>query len=391
MSTVTLSAGFMPLVDAAPLLVARDLGFAEEEGLTLDLRAAPSWSTLRDQVALGRIEAAHMLSPVPVAAAIGLGGLGVRLDALSVLSLNGNVIGVSTALAAELREAGHPFDFRDAGAAGRALIGLGRRLRMGVPFPFSMHAELTYFWLDAMGMQVPQDLDIRTVPPPLMAEAVAKGEIDAYCVGEPWGSYAVESGLGELLLPGCAIWSAAPEKVLVVRHDWAEREPELSDRLVRALWRAGRWLSQPQNLSTASDLLARPGALNISAEIIDRALTGYLATSPQGNLKAVTGFLEFHDGAAAFPWRSKAAWIAERLAARTGLDRATSVAAAREVFRTDIHRRALAPVGVDLPGANDKVEGAILEPVAVASARGSLMLNRDSFFNGVVFDPSAIK
>ncbi|MEV8466943.1 ABC transporter substrate-binding protein [Fluviibacterium sp. DFM31] len=387
MSTVTLSAGYIPLVDAAPLLVARDLGFAEEEGLALKLTAAPSWSTLRDHVALGRIEAAHMLSPVPVAAALGLGGLGVRLDALSVLSLNGNVIGVSNALAQDLRAAGYGFDFEDAHAAGRALVGLGRRLRLGVPFPFSMHAELTYFWLAALGMQVPQDLDIRSVPPSLMAQAIADDEIDAFCVGEPWGSHAVETGLGELLLPGSAIWSAAPEKILAVRHDWAEREPQLTDRLVRALWRAGRWLSRPENLPTASDLLARSDALGISAEIIDRALTGHLSTSPMGAPSRVPGFVEFHAGAAGFPWRSKAAWIGERLAARTGLDRTAAMEAARQTFRTDIYRRALAPLGVDLPGANEKVEGAILTPTPVASARGTLTLTRDAFFDGSIFDP----
>lgn len=389
MSTVNLSAGFIPLVDAAPLLVARDLGFAEEEGLSLSLSAAPSWSTLRDQVAMGRIEAAHMLSPVPVAAALGLGGLGVRLDALSVLSQNGNVIGVSNALAADLRSAGHDFDFTDAHAAGRALLGLGRRLRFGVPFPFSMHAELTYYWLAALGMQVPQDLDIRSVPPSLMGQAIADDEIDAFCVGEPWGSHAVDTGLGELLLPGSAIWSAAPEKVLAVRHDWAEQEPKLTDRLVRAVWRAGRWLARPENLPTASDILARPDALGISAELIDRALTGHLSTAPMRPPRHVPGFLKFHDGAAGFPWRSKAAWIGERLAARTGLERAAAREAARQTFRTDIYRRALAPLGVDLPGANEKIEGAILSPTPVASARGTLVLSRDAFFDGSTFDPQA--
>lgn len=391
MSMVPLSVGYIPLVDAAPLIMARDIGFAEEEGLDLDLRPAPSWSTLRDQVALGRIEAAQMLSPVPVAAALGLGGLGVRLDALSILSINGNVIGVSSATAEKLHAAGHDFAFNDAAAAGKALIALGGRLRIGVPFPFSMHAELLYYWLSALGLQVPQDLDVRTVPPPLMADAVAQGEIDAFCVGEPWGSYAVENGVGELLLPGSAIWSAAPEKVLTVRHDWAEAEPDLSDRLIRALWRAGRWLAKPDNLSTASDLLARPGALGISAEIIDRALTGHLATAQRGTPRLVPDFLDFHTGAVGFPWRSKAAWIAERLAARTGLDRAASIRTARAVFRTDIYRRALAPTGADLPGASDKIEGAIESPIPVATARGSLILNRDAFFDGLIFDPERFR
>ena len=93
MNGLPLKAGFIPLVDAAPLIAAQEIGFAEEEGLALELVRAPSWSTLRDMLVLGQIEAAHMLSPVPVAAALGLGGISARLDAISVMSVNGNVVG----------------------------------------------------------------------------------------------------------------------------------------------------------------------------------------------------------------------------------------------------------------------------------------------------------
>lgn len=389
MSTLPLTAGYVPLVDAAPLIVAREIGFAEEEGLALTLRAAPSWSTLRDQVALGQIEAAHLLSPLPVAMALGLGGLNIRLDALSVLSIGGDVIGVTSALADKLREAGHGFDFADARAAGKALIARSGRLRVGVPFPFSMHAELIYHWLGSLGLRVPQDLDIRTVPPPLMAQAVAEGDIDTFCVGEPWGSIAVRDGVGELLLPGTAIWSGAPEKVLAVRHDWAEENAVIAHRLIRAMWRAGRWLADGVNRSTAADLLARPEYLNLPTEILDRALTGQFALSRNGDLRQAQGFLRFHDGAAGFPWRSQAAWIAHQLAARNGLDRTWAMNTAQSVFRPDLYRQALAPLGVDLPGASEKLEGAIQSPMPVASQRGTLTLARDAFFDGTIFDPTA--
>lgn len=383
------SAGFIPLVDAAPLVIAREIGFAEEEGLALTLERAPSWSTLRDMVAFGAVDAAHMLSPVPVATALGLGGLGVRLDAVSVLSVNGNVIGVSRALADRLRAAGHDFGFRDAAAAGRALIATGeKRLRIGVPFPFSMHAELLYHWLGALGLKAPEGIDVRTVPPPLMARALAADEIDAFCVGEPWGSIVVEQGLGELLLPGTAIWAFAPEKVLAVRHDWTAAEPELTGRLIRATWRAARWLAQPGTLSTASEVLARPDYLDMSAEIVERALTGRLSIAPEGELRSVRGFLEFHDGAAGFPWRTYGDWIALRLAARSGLDRAAARAAGRAVFRSDLYRAAVAPLGADVPGASEKVLGVIRVPTAVASPNGSLILQPDAFFDSAIFDPA---
>ena len=200
MKTVSLPIAFIPLVDAAPLIVARELGFAESEGLSLDLVAAPSWSSVRDWLAFGRVDAAHLLSPVPVAMAMGLGGVTTAVSAVTVLSVNGNVIGVGKALEARLRGAGHPFGLDDAQAAATDLAAVsGPSLKVGVPFPFSMHAELLHYWAEASPLSG-TEIVIRTVPPPLMSQALADGEIDAFCVGEPWGSVAVDTGAGALLL-----------------------------------------------------------------------------------------------------------------------------------------------------------------------------------------------
>ena len=206
--------GFIPLVDCAPLVVAREMGFAEEESYDLVLHREPSWSSIRDKLALGRLTAAHMLSPMPVAMSMGIGGLPTEIDVLSILSINGDVVAVSPALAEAIHKDGPLPSFSDAEGRGKRLIAATQdQLRIGVPFPFSMHAELLYFWLERLGLKVPQDLDVRTFPPPLMAEAMAAGEIDAFCVGEPWGSLAVENGVAEILLPSSAIWNRAPEKV----------------------------------------------------------------------------------------------------------------------------------------------------------------------------------
>ncbi|MEO0633975.1 MAG: ABC transporter substrate-binding protein [Pseudomonadota bacterium] len=178
-----IDAGFIPLVDAAPLICCREMGFAREEGLDLRLRAFPSWSSLRDALCFGQLDAAHMLASVPVASALGLGGTAAQLDALAVLSVNGNVIGVSRELAAKIATHGHDFSFDNARAAGEALIAAkGDGLRVGVPFPFSMHAELVYYWLSALGLPAPQKLIVRTVPPPQMADALEAGELDAFGV-----------------------------------------------------------------------------------------------------------------------------------------------------------------------------------------------------------------
>ncbi|KIC45642.1 nitrate transporter [Ruegeria sp. ANG-S4] len=388
MRTVTLPVGYMPLVDAAPLIVAREMGFDHEEGVSLDLRPAPSWSSLRDMLAFGQVDAAHLLAPVPVAMALGLGGMATPLSAVSVLSLNGNVIGVGTKLEQRLRDRGYQFDFHDAKAAGAALAQVADDpLVFGVPFPFSMHVELLRYWVEGTDLAAKQ-VEIRTVPPPLMARAVAAGEIDAFCVGEPWGSFSVDDQVGALLLPGRAIWTCAPEKVLAVRTEWAATEPHLLGSLMRAVWRAGRWLAKADSHTTASEMLSRQSYLNVPAELVDRALLGDFAISARGEQRHCNGFVEFFDGAASFPWRSQAKWIAHKLASRYGIDPKIAERQGAGVFRSDLYRDALGNVGADLPGASEKLEGAIPEATAVASTHGSLILPPNVFFDRRIFEPT---
>ncbi|MCV6586966.1 MAG: ABC transporter substrate-binding protein [Marinibacterium sp.] len=390
MKTVTLPVGYMPLVDAAPLIIAHEMGLGRAEGIELDLIPAPSWSSVRDMLAFGRVDAAHLLSPLPVAMALGLGGVTQPISAVSVLSVNGNVIGVGRALEDRLRAAGYGFDFRDPYTAATALAAVADRpLVFGVPFPFSMHVELLHHWRRATALSG-IEMEVRTIPPPLMAQALAQGDVDAFCVGEPWGSASVESQAGALLLPGSAIWAFSPEKVLAVRTEWAETEPHLLGKLMRAVWRAGRWLSAPESRTAAAEILARDTYLDLPSELIDRALSGRLTISGHAEQREVPGFLEFHNGAAGFPWRSQAKWIAERLAARNGLDPKVAAGAAAQVFRSDIYRSHLAGTRADLPGASEKVEGAIRQATPVASQTGGLSLLPDMFFDGHVFDPDRV-
>jgi NitT/TauT family transport system ATP-binding protein len=384
--TRALSLGYVPLLDAAPLILAEALGFAEEEGLRLDLQAAPSWAALRDMLALGHVTAAQMLSPLPVAQALGLSRSPARFEALSVLNLNGNVIGVSQALATRMRDAGHAFDFADAAAAGRALLATGDPLRIGVPFAFSMHHELVQYWLAAVGA-APAGIEIRTIPPARMAAALAAGEISVFCVGEPWGSVAVEAQAGTLLLPGAAIWAAAPEKVLATQVGWAAADPDLAGRLMRAVWRAGRWLDSPANHLMAAEVLTAPGRLAVPPDLIERALTGRMVIGPGGPDRTGPPLITFFAGATTFPWRSQAAWIGTRLARRHGLDPARAAATAATVFRSDLYRQHLREAGADLPAASQKREGALAAPTQVASERGTLTLPTDRFFDALIFDP----
>lgn len=386
MSLIEVECGFIPLLDAAPLIIAREMGFAEDEGVDLILRRERTWSAIRDKLASGQFSAAHMLAPAAIAMSLGLGGLASRVDVPLLLSVNGDVIGVSRSLAARLRDGGPPLDLNDAHMAGRRLREAAPGpLTIGAPFPFSMHVELLTYWLASIGMP-PAQWSIRTVPPPQIADAVASGEIDMFCVGEPWGSQSVDAGAAEILLAGAAIWRFAPEKAMALRSDFVKADPALLGRLMRAVWRASKWLGVPGNRATAAEFLAWPHYVGVPAEVADRGLSGCLTVAPEGYQATVAGFMEFHDAAATFPWRSQAKWIATRLAERYGLDPAAARETAAKVFRPDLYREHLGPAGADLPGASEKVEGALKARMPVASSTGHTYLGPDRFFDDVIFD-----
>jgi len=381
--------GYVPLIDAAPLIVAHELGFAAEEGLVLDLVRLGAWAQARDMLGAGLIDAAHMLVPMPVGQALGLGPALPAMDLVMVLSQGGQAVAVGRGLEARLRAAGHGFAFDDARAAGLALrAAAGGRLRVGVPFHFSTQSELVRHWLAACGF-APAGLDLITVPPPTMADALARGEVDAFCVGEPWASFAVERGLAALLLPGTAIWAAPPEKGLVLLRDFAETRSEETGALMRAVWRAGRWMDDPDHRGTAAEILSRPAYLDLPPELAERGLTGRLTISARGDIRHAPGFVAFNAGAASFPWKSLAALFAQRMALRHGLDPQDAAARAMAHFRTDLYRRHLRPAGAPLPGASQRVEGALAENRLVAAERGGMILRADGFFDGFTFDPAA--
>lgn len=378
--------GYVPLTDAAPAIVAREMGFAAEEGLALDLTRIGAWAQSRDLLGVGMIDAAHMLVPLPIAQAVGLGPDLPAMDLVMILSQGGQAIAVSQEIAARMRAHGHPFDFADARAAGVALRQAVRGpLRVGVPFRFSTQAELVFHWLDAAGFG--EEIRVVTVPPPMMADAMAAGEVDAFCVGEPWPSFAVERGVATLLLPGRAIWASPPEKGLVLRRDFTAERPHITGRLMRALWRAGRWLDDAANRGTAADILSRPEYLDLPPELAERGLRGRLMISSAGEMRECPDFIAFHRDGATFPWKSVAALFATRMIRDHGLDPGPAMRAAMACFRTDLYREHLRPAGAALPRASSRTEGTNDTPRPVAAEGGRMILRPDAFFDGRIFEP----
>lgn len=391
----SLRIAFLPLTDVAVLAVARERGFAEEEGISLDLVRTTSWATLRDRLVYGQVQAAHMLAPLAVAVTLGLSQQPAALAAPFKLNVNGNMLVMASDFAKALEPdiarrladpLGTAHDFA-------AAIGLWRRKPViGVVHRFSSHALTLRYWLASAGVDPDRDVMMRVLPPSLTVEAMRAGEIDGFIAGEPWGSAAVDAGLAETAAIGERIWRRGVEKVLAFRESWMEENPDSVDRLLRALARAAMWCDNPAHHGELAHLLSQPRYVDQSAELIARALSGNMIARA-GEAEIVNpDFMLFAREATSFPWRSQALWIYSQLA-RWGMveHSADNAAKAGAVFRPDIFRRALADSDAPMPGASMKLEGAVMLPLAVGSRRGELTLGPDSFFDGRIFDPDRIE
>ena len=236
-------AGFMPLIDCAPLVIAKELGFDRQHGFSLVLHREVSWANIRDKVDVGAFDCAHMLAPMPIAATLGLGRATEPIIAPMALSLNGNAITVSPPLYADMLDADTPATLAGGMDAARAVAAVVRRreaagrapLTFGMVFPFSCHNYDLRYWLAAAGIDPDNDVNLVVIPPPLLAASLKDGRIDGFCVGQPWNSVAVAAGTGIIVATKSELWAMSPEKVLGVRETWAARNADLVANMVRAL------------------------------------------------------------------------------------------------------------------------------------------------------------
>jgi two-component system, oxyanion-binding sensor len=394
-----LSAGFLPLTDSAVLIAAREKGFASAEGIDLNLVRETSWANVRDKLAVGQFEIAHALAPMPIASNLGLTPFDTRFIAPMALGLGGNAITVSNRLLGEM-QARMDFKLMDARDAGRVLAAAVRarqakadkRLQFAVVHPFSGHNFELRYWLAASGVAPDRDIEIVILPPSLMADALATGQIDGYCVGEPWNSVGVDKRAGCIIATKSSIWASSPEKVLAVRESWAEENAETLHALLRALYRSAEWCGQAGNHAELAAILAGPAYLGQRADLILPALDGSIvAGSGSGEVRA-PDFFQPHARAATFPWQSHALWFYSQMV-RWGYvgHSASNAGIARRSYRPDIYRTVLSGMKVPVPTANSKVEGALKRTVAVGAASQSLYLGPDGFFDGAVFDPDELE
>lgn len=320
--------GFIKLTDMAPLAVAKELGFFEDEGLYVTLEAQANWKILLDRTITGELDGAHMLAGQPLAATIGY-GTKAHLVTPFVMDVNGNAITVSNAVWAQMKEHVPHADGRPVRPVGaqalKAVLGhvgsAGRPLQFGVVFPVSTHNYELRYWLAAGGIhpgyysttdttgQTDADILLSVTPPPQMPVTLESGTIQGYCVGEPWNQQAVFMGIGVPVVTDFEIWPNRAEKVFGMRADFAATHPNTVLALTKALIRAARWLDAGDNANrlAAVRMLARSEYVGADVDVIANSMTGTFEYE-KGERREVPDFNVFFREHATFPHYSDAVW-----------------------------------------------------------------------------------
>ena len=322
--------GFIKLTDMAPLAIAAEKGFFEDEGLYVTLEPQANWKVLLDRVIDGELDGAHMLAGQPLGATIGFGTQSHIVTAFS-MDLNGNAITVSNKVWAEMKKhvphkGGKPVHPIKADALKPVIDKYkseGKPFKMGMVFPVSTHNYELRYWLAAGGINpgyyaphkgdssgtLKADTLLSVTPPPQMPSTMEAGTIDGYCVGEPWNQQAVFKGIGVPVVTDYEIWKNNPEKVFGVSKKWADKNPNTHIRVVKAMIRAAQWLDEKNNANRpeAVKILSKSEYVGADYDVIANSMTGTFEYE-KGDKRHVPDFNVFFRHNATYPYYSDAIW-----------------------------------------------------------------------------------
>ena len=328
-----LTFGFIKLTDMAPLAIAYEKGYFEDEGLYVTLEPQANWKVLLDRLIIGELDGAHMLAGQPLGATIGFGTQAHVITALS-MDLNGNGITVSNEIWAEMKENipqenGRPVRPIKADYLKPVVDRLydeGESFRMGMVFPVSTHNYELRYWLAAGGIrpgfyspdnitgQIQADALLSVTPPPQMPSTLEAGTIHGYCVGEPWNQQAVFKGIGVPVITDYEIWKNNPEKVFGVTKDWNDSYPNTHLAVIKAMIRAAMWLDANDNANRpeAVEILSKSKYVGADYEVIANSMTGTFEYE-KGDKRAVPDFNVFFRYFATYPYFSDAVWYLSQM------------------------------------------------------------------------------
>ncbi len=395
-----LKLGFIKLTDMAPLAIAYEKGFFEDEGLYVTLEPQANWKVLLDRVITGELDGAHMLAGQPLGAAIGFGTKADIVTAFS-MDLNGNGTTVSNEVWALMKphipmqdgKPVHPIKADYLKPVIEKFKAEGKPFKMAMVFPVSTHNYELRYWLAAGGVhpgfysetditgQIEAEVLLSVTPPPQMPATMEAGTINGYSVGEPWNQQAVAKGIGVPIITDDEIWKNNPEKVFGVAAKWAAENPNTHLALVRALIRAGMWLDENNgaNRAEAVKILSRSDYVGADASVIANSMTGTYEYE-KGDKRPAPDFNIFFRKFATYPYYSDAVWYLTQMRRwgqlKSAMDDGWYAETAKKVYQPETYlkaARSLVDDGLakqeDFPWDSDGYRGA-----------------QGGFIDGVVFD-----
>ena len=355
--------GFIKLTDMAPLAIAKEKGFFEDEGLFVSVEAQSNWKNILDRVIDGQLDGSHMLAGQPIAAQAGFGRQAELVTPYS-MDLNGNGITVSNDVWAKMKpnvkkgpdgKPMHPISAEALKPVIAEYKGDGKAFKMGMVFPVSTHNYEIRYWLAAAGInpgmytasniqgQVDAEVLLSVTPPPQMPATLEAGTIYGYCVGEPWNQQAVFKGIGVPVTTNYDIWKNNPEKVFVLTKDFTEKYPNTTVAITKALIRAGKWLDTPGNRPEAVEILSRSEYVGAPVDVLANSMTGTFEFE-KGDKRDMPDFNVFYRYNATYPFYSDAVWFLTQMRRWGQIPEAKPAdwyaSKAKDIYRPDIWKKA---------------------------------------------------
>ncbi len=357
-----LTFGFIKLTDMAPLAIAKELGYFEDEGLFVTIEAQSNWKNVLDRVIDGQLDGSHMLAGQPIAAGAGFGRQAELVTPFS-MDLNGNGITVSNEVWSKMKpnvpvkdgKPVHPIKADALAPVIKEYKTAGKPFKMGMVFPVSTHNYEIRYWLAAAGIspgfytadniqgQVNADVLLSVTPPPQMPATLEAGTIYGYCVGEPWNQQAVFKGIGVPVTTNYDIWKNNPEKVFVMTKKFVDTYPNTALAVTKALIRAAKWLDTPGNRPEAVGILSMPEYVGADSVVIANSMTGTFEFE-KGDKREMPDFNVFFRYHATYPYYSDGVWFLTQMR-RWGQIPESKPAdwyhqTIKEIYRPDIWKKA---------------------------------------------------
>jgi len=358
-----LTFGFIKLTDMAPLAIAKEKGFFEDEGLFVSVEAQSNWKNILDRVIDGQLDGSHMLAGQPIAAGAGFGRQAELVTPFS-MDLNGNGITVSNDVWAKMKphipsdtdgKPIHPIKAESLKPVIDSYKSSGKAFKMGMVFPVSTHNYEIRYWLASAGIhpgmytrdniqgQVNAEVLLSVTPPPQMPATLEAGTIYGYCVGEPWNQQAVFKGIGVPITTNYDIWKNNPEKVFVMTKKFVEENPNTAIAVTKALIRAGKWLDTPGNREEAVKILSMPQYVGADEVVLANSMTGTFEFE-KGDKRSMPDFNVFYRYNATYPFYSDGVWFLTQMRRWGQIPESKPTdwydSKIKEIYRPDIWKKA---------------------------------------------------